>query len=361
MLSAASPVPLALQRANPVRALSGWLRRRAGSVAMAALLAFAGPLTFFTGAVSVMPTPAPGAIVRLGLWWTAYGISLWCMLLAAGYACERLTPRCGRYAAAAIWLLAAGSAAALPSVLTAGRATVLIEQGLVHSARTMHLHGFIISLVMALLYFTHLRRSREHEQATARLAAAQAAQRHARRRIAEARLQELQARIDPHTLFEMLDTVRNLYERDAALAERFLDALIAFLRAALPRLRTASSTLVREIELARAFVGLRVLAGVARSGMAAEVAPEAIHARFPPGVLLPLVDAAAGAGSCRLAARCSDDGCRLVLTLDAVSSQGSVARVRSLLTELYGTAGKVQTEARAGAMRVLVELPYELA
>ena len=32
----------------------------------------------------------------------------------------------------------------------------------------MHLHGFIFSLIMALLYFAHLRRSRVHQQAKAR-------------------------------------------------------------------------------------------------------------------------------------------------------------------------------------------------
>ncbi|HEU0203735.1 MAG TPA: hypothetical protein VFR86_25265 [Burkholderiaceae bacterium] len=87
--------------------------------------------------------------------------------------------------------------------------SILIQQGLIHSAATAHLYAFSFSLVMALLYFEHLRCSRAHEQAAARLAAAQAAQRDARRRIVEARLQEVQARIDPQALFEMLDTVRH--------------------------------------------------------------------------------------------------------------------------------------------------------
>jgi hypothetical protein len=363
MLTAAPPMPFDEQLAKQASGLPHWLQTHRGAVAMAGLLAFAGPLTFFTGALSVMRASTAVDVARLGLWWTLYGVSLWCLLLVTGYGCERLARRFGRYIRAGIWLLAACSAAALPNILTAGRATILMEQGLVHGARTMHLHGFTVSLVMALLYFAHLRRSREHEQAAARLAAAKTAQRHARRRIVQARLQEVQARIDPQILFEMLDTVRRLYERDAGLAERFLDELIIFLRAALPRLRTASSSLLREVELAHAFVRLHALAGAAGLGMTTDVGPETMHARFPPGVLLPLLDTAvaSSAGLCRLTATRSSDGCRLVLTLDAAPSDRSVARVQSLLSELYGTAGKLEIENTTGAIDVIVKVPYELA
>jgi len=330
---------------------------------MAGLLAFAAPLTFFTGALSVMRTPTASAVARLGLWWTLYGVSLWCLLLVTGHGCERLARPFGRRIRGGMWLLAACLAAALANLLTAGRATILIEQGLVQNAQTMQLHGFTVSFIMALLYFAHLRRSREHEEAAARLAAAQTAQRDARRRIAQARLQEVQARIDPRLLFEMLDTVRRLYLCDAARAERFLDELIAFLRAALPRLRTASSSLAREVELARAFVRLRALASASGLGMIIDVAPEAVHARFPPGVLLPLLDTAGrcSGGSCRLTATRPGDFCRLILTLDAAPSDASIERVQSLLRELYGTSGKLKTGSTTGAVTVIVEVPYELA
>jgi LytS/YehU family sensor histidine kinase len=262
------------------------------------------------------------------------------------------------------WLLAAVAAAALTSMLTAGRATLLIEQGLVNNQATMHLHGFVVSLVMALLYFAHLRRSRAHEQAASRLATAQRAQRLTHRRIAEARLQEMQARVDPQGLFQMLATARGLYDRDAAKGERFLDEVILFLRAALPRLRNASSSLLREVELARAFVNLHAIAGTAKLGMTTDVAPDALHARFPPGVLLPLLDSAVTsnrAGRCRLSASCSSAGCQLVLALAAAPSAQSVARVRSLLAELYGAAGRLEIAGQDGAIQVIVEVPYELA
>ena len=54
MLTAAPPMTLEVQRAKQARGLRQWLRNNQGAVVMAGLLAFAGPLTFFTGALSVM-------------------------------------------------------------------------------------------------------------------------------------------------------------------------------------------------------------------------------------------------------------------------------------------------------------------
>ena len=119
------------------------------------------------------------------------------------------------------------------------------------SEQTLHLYSFTFALTMALLFFAHLQRSRRHEEAVARLAVAQAAQREAGRRIVQSRLQAVQARIDPQLLFEMLDAVRRSYAVDPQRAERLLDELTSFLRSALPRLRD------RVVQRARARSGWR--------------------------------------------------------------------------------------------------------
>ena len=362
MLTAMRAMRLDLQ-STQAGSFAHWLQTHRGAIAMAGMLAFAGPAAFFTGTLSVMRAATAVDLVRLGLWWILYGILLWSLMLLAGYGCERVARHFGRTARAVAAFMAACLAAALAGILTAGRITILIEQGVAYSAGTAHLYAFIFSLIIALLYFAHLRRSREHEQAAARLAAAQMAQRDARRRIVEARLQEMQARIDPRLLFEMLDTVRRLYERNVAQGERFLDELIAFLRAALPRLRTASSSLTREVELARAYVKLKALADAAGLAMTIDVAPDAMHARFPPGVLLPLLDTAVGCDAypLRLTATRAGDECRMVLTLGAAPSKASLSRVHSLLMELYGAAGKLEIESASGVINVIVKVPYEHA
>jgi hypothetical protein len=343
--------------------LRDWLAGHRETVTMAGLLAFAAPVTFFAGALSVMRAPTAADVGALALWWTLYGAQLWALLLVLGYAGRRVRPGAGWLVRAPVSLLGACAAAAWVTLSTAGRAAILIEQGVVQSAATMHLHAGVFSLTMALLFFAHLRRSRLHEAASARLVAAQAAQRDSRRRIVQARLAAVQARIDPQLLFGMLEAVRQSYATDPVRAELLLDELIAFLRAALPRLRSASSSVPREAQLAGAFARLHALASGADISLALAVAPDAVHARFPPGVLLPLLDDAlrAAPGPCALAATRVEDGCSLRLELPARPSQDALARVNALLQDVYGAAATLDIDAAGAAAVVTVRVPYELA
>ena len=71
----------------------------------------------------------------------------------------------------------------------------------------------------------------------------------------------MQARVEPRFLFNTLAQVERLYEIDAQRADRMLDDLIVYLRAALPQLRETTSTLSREIELAKAYLNIVEAAG----------------------------------------------------------------------------------------------------
>jgi len=345
-----------------VRGFVPWLRARRGAVSIAGLLAFAGPVTYYAGALSLMWTPGASVLSRLALWWTLYGVTLWGTLVVLGYLCERAASRFDGHMQHAIAFLAACVAAIVPGALTSGRGTILIEQGLVSSTVAMHLHGASVALIMAVLYFAHLRRRREHERAAARLAAAQSEQRGAHRRLIEARLEEMQARIDPHALLGMLDTARLLYERDPARAERYLDELIGFLRSALPRLRSMSSSLAREAEIAKAALGLRALAADSGLDFAFDVAPEALHARFPPGILLPLVEGVpSGARGCRLAAARRGQELEIVLTVPGAPLERCLKAVRERLAALYGTEGTLRIEHAPETVKVVTSIPYEPA
>jgi hypothetical protein len=340
-----------------------WLRTHPGSVTISGLLAFATPATFFIGDLSVMREPSVENLTKLAMWWLLYGVEMWGLLLLAGYGSQRLKPSAGQQGRGAIWLLAACALTALVSISTAGRGAILIEQGVVQNALTMHLHAFVFSAAMALLYFAHLTHSRRQDDAAARLAATQAAQREAQRRMTQSRLQAVQARIDPQLLFGMLDAVRQSYEVNAPRAERLLDELTAFLRAASPRLRSAWSSVARETELARVYAQLHALARGVDFGMTIDVSAEARYARLPPGVLLPLLDDALRtcAGPCALSAMRAGDDCRVVLSLPARPSDGTVARVRSLLADLYGASSELTAAEASSAAEIMMRMPYELA
>src|SRR5712691_2457318 len=340
MVAMVDSLPLGAK--NPAGIVAGfayWLRTHRGALTMAGLFAFAAPVTFFPGAVSAMRDPTTEDLMMLALWFVLFGAVLWGLLLVVGYGYLRVRPS-GRYARGAALLFAACLAAASVEYSMTGRGQILMEQGVIESTDTMHRYAFTSVLIMALLFFAHLERSRAHEQAAARLAAAQAAQLETRRRLVRARLQSMQARIDPQLLFDMLEAVRCSYDADPSRAEQLLDELVTFLRAVVPRLHSASSSVPREAELARAYARLRTLAGATDVDIRLDVPAELMNARFPPGVLLPLLDDAlrVRGGPCGLTARRSTDACQLVLALPARPSDSAVARVSAVLADLYGRA-----------------------
>jgi LytS/YehU family sensor histidine kinase len=70
----------------------------------------------------------------------------------------------------------------------------------------------------------------------------------------EARLQLMEAQIEPHFLFNSLANVQRLFETAPESGERLLENLKVYLRAALPQMRGTDSTLAGEAELARAYL-----------------------------------------------------------------------------------------------------------
>jgi sensor histidine kinase YesM len=85
----------------------------------------------------------------------------------------------------------------------------------------------------------HLSRQR-HARVLAVLRAAELDRETSQRRLAEAGLAALQARIDPDFLFQTLEKLEQLYEADPPGADRLLEELIAFLRGALADIRLQS-------------------------------------------------------------------------------------------------------------------------
>jgi hypothetical protein len=137
--------------------------------------------------------------------------------------------------------------------------------------------------------FVWLHRRRD-QRASTRMHEAQIARVQSSKRTLESRLQAMQARVEPRFLFNTLAQVKALYERDGALGERVLDELIAYLRAAMPRMRDTSSTVDQEVELVRAFLSIARLRNGGSLDFSIEVDEDARAARLPPMMLLPLVE-----------------------------------------------------------------------
>jgi len=106
----------------------------------------------------------------------------------------------------------------------------------------------------------------------------------------EARLQALQAQVEPHFLFNTLAHVKRLYRTDPALARQMLDAFRAYLYSALPQMRETGATLGREIDLARAYLDVQQVRMGRRLKVSVE-APKSLRAHpFPSMMLISLVE-----------------------------------------------------------------------
>ena len=111
------------------------------------------------------------------------------------------------------------------------------------------------------------------------------------RQALDARLAVLTAQIEPHFLFNTLANVQALVDSGSPRAAPVLKSLIAYLRAAMPRLQEGHlSSLRDELELVRAYLDLMHLRMPDRLEVQIEVDPALLGMRFPPMALLTLVE-----------------------------------------------------------------------
>ena len=106
----------------------------------------------------------------------------------------------------------------------------------------------------------------------------------------DARLRLLQAQVEPHFLFNTLANVQALVDAGSPQASRVLASLIAYLRAAVPRMHEPATTLGQETELVRAYLELMQMRMPDRLQFAIHIEPAASKLQCPPMTLLTLVE-----------------------------------------------------------------------
>ena len=110
------------------------------------------------------------------------------------------------------------------------------------------------------------------------------------RKALDARLQLLQAQVEPHFLFNTLANIRSLVEAGAPQAISVLDSLIDYLQAAVPRLHEPATTLGQELQLVRAYLELMRMRIPDRLSFELRVDDTAEKLLCPPMTLLALVE-----------------------------------------------------------------------
>jgi signal transduction histidine kinase len=175
-------------------------------------------------------------------------------------------------------------------------------------------------------------------------------------------LRALQAQIEPHFLYNTLANTRYLARNDPLRAVEMLDHLISYLHSALPDMRSPTSSLGREFELAKHYLALMTIRFGERMKVELDC-PEALdEMALPPLLLMPLVENAvqhgveARAGDVAVHVVARRDGDRMVVTVrdngagigEAVLGSGvGLRNVRQRLAALYGEAASFRLRMAA--------------
>lgn len=110
------------------------------------------------------------------------------------------------------------------------------------------------------------------------------------RKALDARLRLLQAQVEPHFLFNTLANVQTLVDAGSPQAANVVKSLIAYLRAAVPRLHESATTLGQEAQLVRAYLEVMQMRMPDRLIFTIQVDEAAKALQCPPMTLLTLVE-----------------------------------------------------------------------
>ncbi len=173
--------------------------------------------------------------------------------------------------------------------------------------------------------------------------------------MSEARLQALQAQIEPHFLFNTLANARRLYAEDHALGRTMLESLMRYLEAALPEMRNSETTLARETGLVDAYLNIQRIRMGSRLAFTIDVPFELRPLSVPPMMVLTLVENAikhglgpsTDGGIIRVAARANGD--RLEITVadtgvgfgSALGSGVGLANISARLAAEFGANARL--------------------
>ena len=222
------------------------------------------------------------------------------------------------------------------------------------------LSWIMIGLAHALLYFD---RAHAQERVAVELQA----------RLAQAQLDAITAQLNPHFLFNALNSIAELVHHDADRADRMLVALSALLRRSLDSSHLQWVSLREELELLAQYLEIERVRLGERMQVHWHVADDCLDEAVPPLLLQPLVENAvvhaiarrirpgkvrigAGMVAGALWLEVEDDGAE---GLPDVEGHGiGLANTRARLQALYGTDATLSIETTdAGGTRVSLRLP----
>jgi chemotaxis protein histidine kinase CheA len=240
--------------------------------------------------------------------------------------------------------------------------------------------NFVLLLLVGLFGMKTLMGGKKRAEARATAAAADADREALQRQVVEAKMQMMQAQVEPHFLFNTLASVEHLIETDPPRAAAMQRTLIQYLRAVLPQMRETPTTtnLGREADIVRSYLDLLKMRMEERLAVDVNVPQHLRNASFPPMMLQSLVEnsikhgleSKPEGGTLRVMAEVS--GNKLMVTVadnglgfGAIPSNGTglgLQNIRERLKLLYGDhAQLIIVPNSPTGVCATIEVPYSSA
>lgn len=249
-----------------------------------------------------------------------------------------------------------------------------------HKQASTWFTSFVWLLVLALFGTKALVGGKKRAEAEMQTATAAAERESMQRQLSEAKMQTMQAQVEPHFLFNTLASVEHLIETDPPRASAMQRTLIQYLRAVLPQMRdnTLVTNLGREVDMVNAYLDLLKMRMEERLSVQVQVPSGLRSAAFPPMMLQSMVENAikhgleckAEGGHLDVTAEVVDSRLRVTVADDGVGfgvmpSKGTglgLSNIRDRLALLHGKAGHLHIAANhPTGVIATIEVPYQLA
>jgi two-component system, LytTR family, sensor histidine kinase AlgZ len=188
----------------------------------------------------------------------------------------------------------------------------------------------------------------------------------------DAELRALRAQVDPHFLYNSLNSISALTGSDPAAARRMCLLLAEFLRTTLHVSMQQRITMAEELALAEKFLNIEQVRFGPRLQVERSIDESALECQVPPLVLQPLLENAVGhgiagmvdGGTIRLDV--TRHGDRLAITVDNPRDPDAMPRkrggvglenVRKRLALVFGSAARLEASSSPTGFRVAIDLP----
>ncbi|HJW94356.1 MAG TPA: histidine kinase, partial [Thermoanaerobaculia bacterium] len=195
-------------------------------------------------------------------------------------------------------------------------------------------------------------------------------------RLAQAQLQVLEMQLNPHFLFNALQSIAELMHDDVEAADRMIERLSQLLRVSLSRFGVHELPLREELDFLRQYLAIEEIRFSDRLTVEFDVDPDVLDAAVPNLVLQPLVENALkhgiaqrlDGGIVRIAAHRRDAELLLEVADNGPGLQSAqperlgLANTRARLEQLFDHNQRISLhDDAAGGVRVELAIPFRLA